>query len=90
MEIERLSFVITPEDRVEDFVNADEEVWGPWLRQQRGYLRKAATVYPGGRVDLRLFWDSKKNLRKAAESPEIPVLDVKLRAAFLGVFQRLP
>ena len=90
MEIERLSFVVTPGDRVEDFVNTDEEVWGPWLRQQRGYLRKAATVYPGGRVDLRIFWDSKKNLRKAAESPEIPVLDVKLRAQFLGVFQRLP
>jgi hypothetical protein len=90
MEIERLSFVVTPEDRVEDFVNADEEVWGPWLRQQKGYLRKAATVYPGGRVDLRLFWDSKKNLRKAAESPEIPALEVKLRAQFLGVFNRLP
>lgn len=90
MEIERLSFVITPEDRVEDFVNADEEVWGPWLRQQKGYLRKTATVYPGGRVDLRIFWDAKKNLEKASKSPEIPALDVKLKAKFLGVYNRLP
>lgn len=90
MEIERLSFVITPADRVEDFVNADEKVWGPWLRQQKGYLRKAATVYPGGRVDLRLFWDSKKNLEKASKNSEIPAIDVKLRSEFLGVFTRLP
>ena len=81
---------MTPEDRVEDFVNADQEVWEPWLRQQKGYLRKVATVYPGGRVDLRIFWDSKKSLRKASESPEIPALEVKLRSAFLGVYQRLP
>lgn len=81
---------MTPEDRVEDFVNADQEIWEPWLRQQRGYIRKTATVYPGGRVDLRIFWDSKKNLRKAAESPEIPALDVKLQSTFLGVYQRLP
>ena len=89
MEIERLSFVITPEDRVEDFINADRDVWEPWLQQQKGYLRKTATVYPGGRVDLRIFWDSKKNLEKAAKSPEIPALDVKLRSQFLGVYQRL-
>ena len=90
MEIERLSFIVSPEDRVEDFINADQQVWEPWLQQQKGYLRKTATCYPGGRVDLRIFWDSKKNLKKASESPEIPAMDVKLRSQFLGVFQRLP
>ncbi len=90
MEIERLSFQVIPEDRVQEFIDADEQVWGPWLRQQRGYLRKTANVYPGGRVDLRIYWATKRDLVQASKSPEIPVLDVKLRSNFLGVYQRLP
>ena len=90
MEIELLQFKVIPEDRTDEFIEADGAVWGPWLTQQRGYLRKVATVYPGGIVHLRIYWDSKKNLEKAAKSPEIPALDVKLRSTFLGVFQRLP
>jgi hypothetical protein len=89
MEIERLSFLVTPKDRLDDFIKADTEIWEPWLQQQRGYLRKTYQRYPTGRVDIRIYWDSKKNLDQAAKSPEIPVLDVKLQAAFLGVFQRL-
>ena len=89
MEIERLSFLVTPKDRLDDFIKADTAVWEPWLQQQRGYLRKTYQRYPTGRVDIRIYWDSKKNLDQAAKSPEIPVLDVKLQAAFLGVFQRL-
>lgn len=90
MEIERLSFLIVPEDRLEDFIKADSEIWDPWLRNQRGFLRKTYQRYPRGRLDLRIFWDSKKNLDQAAKSPEIPALDVRLQAAFLGVFTRLP
>ena len=90
MEIERLSFIVIPEDRVEDFITSDEAIWDPWLRQQRGYLRKTYQRYAGGRVDIRLFWASKKDLAAASKSPEIPALDVRHRAAFLGVFQRLP
>jgi len=90
MEIERLSFLITPKDRVNDFIDADQKVWEPWLQQQRGYIRKTAQIYPDGRVDLRIYWDSKRNLEKAAKDPQIPALDVKLRATFLGIFNRLP
>ena len=90
MLIERLSFQINPPDRVEDFIAADEEVWEPWLRQQRGYLRKTHQRYPGGRCDIRIFWASQRDLDKAAKSPEIPAIDVRLKAAFLGVYQRLP
>ena len=89
MEIELLQFKVIPEDRTDEFIEADGAVRGPWLTQQRGYLRKMATVYPGGIVHLRVYWDSKKNLKKASESVEIPALDVKLRSQFLGVFQRL-
>ncbi len=90
MEIERLSFQIIPEDRVSDFIDADQAIWEPWLNQQRGYIRKTAQVYPGGRVDLRIFWASKKDLEKASKDPQIPALDVKLQSQFLGVFQKLP
>jgi hypothetical protein len=90
MEIERLSFVITPTDRIEEFIAADEKVWEPWLRQQRGYLRKTYQRYGNGRVDIRIFWASRKDLEKASKSSEIPTVDVRLKAAFLGVYTRLP
>jgi len=89
MEIERLSFVVTPVDRVQDFIDADLATWEPWLQQQRGYLRKTVEIYPNGRVDLRIFWATRRDLEKAAKDPQIPALDVKLRAAFLGVYQRV-
>jgi uncharacterized protein (TIGR03792 family) len=90
VEIERLSFIVTPENRVDDFIAADKEVWEPWLQQQRGYLRKTVQVYPGGRVDLRIFWASKRDWDKAAKDPMIPALDVQLKSKFLGVYTRLP
>ena len=90
MQIERLSFSINPPDRVEEFIDADEAVWEPWLRQQRGYLRKTYQRYPAGRVDIRIFWATKKDLVAASKDPQIPALDVKLQAQFLGVYQRLP
>jgi hypothetical protein len=89
MEIERLSFLITPKDKIDEFIEADTAVWEPWLQQQKGYLRKHYQRYPTGRVDIRIFWDNRKNLEKASRNPEIPALDVKLQAAFLGVYQRL-
>ena len=90
MEIERLSFVVTPTDRVEEFIEADTAVWDPWLRQQRGYLRKTYQRYPAGRVDIRLFWSTQRDLAVASKNPEIPAIDVRLRSQFLGVYTRLP
>ena len=90
MEIELLKFQVTPEDRTDEFIDADAEVWNSWLQGQRGYLRKTANVYPGGIVHFRIYWASKRDLEKAAKSPEIPALDVRLRARFLGVYNRLP
>jgi hypothetical protein len=89
MEIELLQFRVLPEDRTGEFIRADKEVWGPWLANQRGFLRKTSQVYPGGVIHLRIYWASKRDLDAASKSPEIPVLDVKLQAAFLGVFTRI-
>ena len=90
MKIELLKFQVTPADRVEDFIEADEIVWEPWLRRQRGYLRKTCQRYPNGVVHLRLFWATGKDLEAASKSPEIPALDVRLKSQFLGVYTRLP
>jgi uncharacterized protein (TIGR03792 family) len=89
MEIERLSFLITPKDRVDAFIEADTKVWEPWLQQQRGYLRKQYQRYPTGRVDIRIFWASRRDWEAAARKPELAALDVVLRAEFLGVYQKL-
>ena len=89
MEIERLSFLITPKDRVEDFIEADEKVWNPWLQQQKGFLRKSYQRYAEGRVDIRIFWARKEDWERASKDPQIPALDVRLKAEFLGVYQRV-
>ena len=90
MVIEKLSFIVTPEDRTQDFLDADQAVWERWLQGKRGYLRKTATVYPGGIVHLRIYWASQRDLDAASKDPQIPALDVRLRSQFLGVYQRLP
>ena len=90
MIIELLKFRVIPEDRTDEFIEADGEVWGPWLAQKRGYLRKTANVYPGGIIHLRLYWATKRDLDAASKSPEIPGLTVRLQSHFLGIFQRLP
>jgi hypothetical protein len=87
--IEKLSFIVVPPDRLEDFIDADAAVWDTWLKGKRGYLRKTYQRYSGGRVDIRVFWSSQRDLDAASKSPEIPALDVKLQAAFLGVFTRI-
>lgn len=89
MEIELLSFQVNPPERLDDFIEADAEIWDPWLQQQRGFLRKTYTRYPGGRVHIRIFWASKKAWDQAAKDPQIPALDVRLRSRFLGVYTRL-
>jgi hypothetical protein len=90
MQIEVLKFQITPVERLEDFIEADEIVWDSWLRNQRGYLRKTYQRYPNGIVHLRLFWATKRDLEAASKSPEIPAINVRLKSQFLGVFTRLP
>jgi hypothetical protein len=90
MIIERLSFQVSPPDRLEDFIESDAAVWDSWLKGKRGYLRKTYQRYPGGILHIRLFWATKRDLDAASKSPEIPALDVRLKSSFLGVYTRLP
>jgi hypothetical protein len=91
MIIERLSFQVSPPDRLEDFIESDAAVWDSWLRNQRGYLRKTYQRYPGGILHILLFWATKRDLDAASKSPEIASMEVRHRSQFtLGVYQRLP
>jgi hypothetical protein len=90
MHIERLSFIITPADRVEDFIEADAKVWDPWLQQQKGYIKKSYTRLGGGRVDIRLFWMSEWSMKTAAAKPDMRTVEVRFSATFVGVYTRLP
>jgi len=89
MEIEKLSFIVTPEDRVEDFLETDEKVWNPWLQQQRGFLRKTYQRYAGGRVDIRIFWASLRDWKNAARDPDLPAIEVRFQSQFLGTFTKV-
>ena len=89
MHIERLSFQVSPPDRLEDFIEADTKVWDPWLRQQRGYIRKTYTRLGNGRVDIRLFWMSEKAMKAAAAKPEMKTVEVRFSATFVGVYHRV-
>ena len=86
MEVEKISFVISPADRLEDFIETDEKVWNPWLRQQRGFLRKTYQRYPNGHLDIRIFWASQRDWDKAARDPELPAIEVRFRSQFLGTY----
>jgi hypothetical protein len=90
MHIEKLSFIITPADRVEDFIEADAKVWDPWLQQQKGYIRKTYSRLGNGRVDIRIFWMSDWSMKTAAAKPDMRTIEVRFSATFLGVYTRLP
>ena len=89
MHIERLSFIITPTDRVEDFIEADAKVWDPWLQQQKGYIKKSYTRLGGGRVDIRLFWMSEWSMKTAAAKPDMRTVEVRFSSTFVGVYHRV-
>ena len=79
LKIERMSFLVQPPEKVKDFVDADEQMWGPWLRQQRGFIQKTVTTHPGGRVELHIFWDDKQSQVNAANNPELPIIEATFR-----------
>ena len=79
MKIERMSFLIQPSEKVDDFLDADKQMWDPWLRQQRGFIQKTVTKHPGGRVEIHIFWDMKSSQNAAASNPEMPIIEATFR-----------
>jgi uncharacterized protein (TIGR03792 family) len=78
VKIERLSFVVV-EEKIEDFLKADAAIWDPWLRQRSGFISKRCLRYPGGRVEMQIFWQSKMDQAKAADHPEHQIVEATFR-----------
>jgi len=89
MHIERLSFRVSPPERVNDFIDADALVWTPWLQQQKGYIKKTYTRVGNGGVDIRIFWMGEKQMQAAAAKPDMKTVEVRFSATFVGVYHRV-
>jgi len=88
MKIERLSFLVFPEEKVEDFIKADSEIWDSWLRMRPGFIQKKLTRHTGGRVEIMIFWKSKEDQQNATTHRELPIIDATFRN-FMGNSFRL-
>jgi hypothetical protein len=89
MKIERLSFLVTPPQKTQEFVDADKQMWDPWLRMRPGFIQKTTTIHPGGRVEIQIFWSSKSDQDKATQSPELPVIEATFRNVIGPIYHLL-
>jgi hypothetical protein len=81
MKIERMSFIINPPFAAQEFVDMDKRMWDPWLRMRPGFIQKTVNTHPGGRVEIQIFWKNKESQNKAAQHPELPVIEATFRNA---------
>jgi len=86
MFIENLKFIVSPVDKIEDFLKADEEIWTTQLRRQPGFIRKDSAYEPNGLVTLWIYWDDGASMTKAARRLDMNSLDLQLRSKFAGSF----
>jgi len=81
VKVERMSFLVNPAFAVKEFVDMDKRMWDPWLRMRPGFIQKTVNTHPGGRVEIQIFWKDKKSQDKAAQHPELPVIEATFRNA---------
>ena len=89
MKIERLSFIVSPADKTNDFIDADAKIWNPHLQLQKGYIRKTSQVYAGGRVEIQIFWKDAAAQKTAEGNLNLELIDRQLQLAFPGVYRLL-
>lgn len=87
MKIERLTYRIYPAEYSKDFLQADAEVWNPWLKRQPGFINKTTRIVGNGLVELTLFWKDQRSLGEASRKvEEIGIVDKMLRERFPGSY----
>jgi hypothetical protein len=90
MKVDRISFIISPESRVEDFIEIDRRLYNEWLKQQPGYLTKKYARYPGGRLDLLVFWRSNSDYKTAtSKTKDIDRIEAQFRSEMGHTYRRL-
>jgi uncharacterized protein (TIGR03792 family) len=88
--IEKLSILVNPASKMEDFLKLEEKLWTPWLRQQEGFIQKTLDKLPNGRVDVRIFWRSQQDWDNAAKKKsEISVIEARAKNQLGAVYQIL-
>lgn len=88
MIVERLLFKVSPAEFAKDFVQADGEVWNPWLQRQPGYLNKTSKLLPNGEVEVLVYWTSQSALNKASsKKEEHKFVDQLLKTRSPGTYQ---
>lgn len=86
MKIERLVFQVRPLEYSKDFLQADAEVWNPWLKRQPGFLNKTSRIM-GQEVELLLFWKDEGSLSAASEKAnEMDQVERKMNERFPGSY----
>lgn len=91
MKIERLLFQINPGEFANDFIQADAEVWNPWLKRQPGFLDKKSRTISPGMVEFLIFWKSEDDLKRAsAKTREMEMVDYMLRQRSPGSYRLVP
>lgn len=87
MKTERLLFQVHPPEFSKDFIQADSEVWNPWLVRQKGFLNKTSRVVSKGQVEILIHWASKEDAEKASKKEsEMLMVDRLLKARSPGRF----
>lgn len=77
---ERLLYQVEPKDFVKDFIQADADVWNPWLKQQRGFLNKTSRILGSNQVEFLIHWASRGDLdRASSKTDEIKMVEYLLR-----------
>lgn len=87
MHVERLLFQVSPPEFVKDFIQADGEVWTPWLRLQPGFITKTHRVLPNGQVEFLIHWRDKKDRERAEARSEISAVQNLLRQRSPGIYR---
>jgi len=79
--LERLVFAVD-QSVLDDWMEFEKEEWGPWLRQQQGFIRKKIDVRPGICVN-NIWWKDKECLSQAAsKKQDIMRKDLEMRRRF--------
>jgi uncharacterized protein (TIGR03792 family) len=88
--IEKLSILVNPANKMEDFLKLEEKLWTPWLQRQEGFIQKTVDRLPNGRIDLRIFWRSQQDWDNASKKKaEISVIEAQAKNQLGAVYQIL-
>jgi hypothetical protein len=81
MILEQLTFAVHP-SVLKDWLKFEDDVWLPWLRQQRGFMHKQIDC-GGGLATNKIWWKDKASWDEAAQKKdEMIPFNLKMRQMF--------